>query len=138
MDDDNNYIHVTNKSKLTFKGMWTRNDLSDVKLCCDKQEFNVHRFLLAACSPYFRALFRENSSLDSIDLNDIECGDLRRVLLYMYEGSVVVKDDDLQGFGELLEMFWMPLPEEMNVEDSEDESDTYETDESSFQDNGML
>lgn len=144
--DSVGYIHVRNKTNLTFKGMRNRDDLSDVKLFCDRQVFNVHRFLLAACSPYFRLTFK-NNRCDKLEIGlpDVLGDDLKRVLQYIYEGSVHVKDDDLQGFGELLELFEMPLPEEMNVDyddedddDSDDDSSDYESEstESSSQDHG--
>lgn len=147
--DSAGYIHVRNQSNLNFKGMRNRDDLSDVKLFCERQVFNVHRFLLAACSPYFRSTFKSNrcDKLE-IGLPDVSSDDLRHVLQYIYEGSVTVKDEALQGFGELLEMFEMPLPDEMNVEyddddddytdDSYDDSSDYESEssESSSQDHG--
>lgn len=138
MVDTNERVHVTNKSGLTFKGMWNRSDLSDIKLCCDKEVFKVHRILLAACSPYFRSLFRENVALDRINLDDIDSDDLRRVLLYMYEGSVMVKNEDLEGFGELLEMFWMQLPDEMWIESSECDNESESASvKSSYEVNGI-
>lgn len=129
--DNENFIHMKNKSTLKFKGMLNRIDLSDIKLCCDNQTFNVHRFLLAACSPYFRTLFRGNSALNAINLKGIDGKDLQRVIQYMYEGSVKVKDKDLEEFGRLLEMFRLPLPEGMTVVDLDD-------DECVFEDNGMF
>lgn len=114
--DEKCYVHIRNESMLTFKEMWNRDDLSDVQLCCGQQKFNVHRFLLAACSPYFESLFQRNSCEKlNIVLENVKCADLQRVLTYMYEGSVFLKNDDLQGFGELLEMFLMPLPADMIV-----------------------
>lgn len=127
--EDSNCIYIRNQANLTFKEMWTRNDLSDCILCCDQQVFNVHRFLLAACSPYFRKLFNRKSAQNvKILVKDVRSDDLRRVLQYMYNGSVMIKNEELQAFGELLEMFLMPLPDDMivscdssgNVSDSND------------------
>lgn len=121
---DDYYINVKNKSNLSFKEMWNRTDLSDLKLCCDTDEFRLHRFLLAACSPYFRHLFEKRpDSNQNIILEHVNGDDLRRVLLYMYHGSVMIKNDDIQGFCELLEMFLMPMPDDVAVSDSESESE---------------
>lgn len=129
---DDYYINVKNKSNLSFKEMWNRADLSDIKLCCDKDEFRLHRFLLAACSPYFKRLFEKRpNSNQSIVLEDVNGDDLRRVLLYMYHGSVMIKNDDIQGFCELLEMFLMPVPDDVAVSDSESGSEVEMKSESS-------
>ncbi|XP_055319721.1 uncharacterized protein LOC129577167 [Sitodiplosis mosellana] len=119
------YINVKNKSNLSFKEMWNREDLSDIKLCCDQNVFRVHRFLLAACSPYFRSLFekRPDSNLNII-LQDVNSDDLRRVLHYMYHGSVMIRNEDIQAFCELLEMFLMSVPEDVVVSASESENET--------------
>lgn len=135
MDDKSenvHYIHVRNQSNLSFKGMWNRDDLSDVKILCDNQVFKMHRCLLAACSPYFRATFRQNRCEQLEITIDVSSSDLRNVLKYMYEGSISIKDEDLQGFGELLERFWMPLPDEMGIED-----DSSEFPQSSVQNHGI-
>lgn len=120
----NRCVHIRNEAIQTFAEMWNRHDLSDVQLRCDQQTFKVHRILLAACSPYFQALFQQNTCETlNIVLDNISCTDLQHVLAYMYNGSVQLSDDDLQGFGELLEMFLMPLPADMIVscENSEDD-----------------
>lgn len=125
LPDDKRFVHVRNETMPTFKEMWNRDDLSDVQLCCDKRKFNVHRFLLAACSPYFQSLFQRNSCEKlNIELDNVKCADLQHVLRYMYEGSVLLKNDDLQGFGELLEMFLMPLPADMIVSGDNSETDS--------------
>lgn len=121
---NNPCVHIRNESMLTFEGMWHRNDLSDVELCCDRQKFHVHRFLLAACSPYFQSLFQQNTCAKlNIVLDNVAAKDLQHVLTYMYKGSVRLKNDDLQGFGELLDMFLMPLPADMIVSCENSESD---------------
>lgn len=130
---DKHLIHIRNETMLTFKQMWNRDDLSDVQLCCGQQKFHVHRFLLAACSPYFQAIFQKNSCQNlNIEIDNVQCADLEHVLAYMYEGSVLLKNDDLQGFGELLEMFMMPLPADMMVSgDNSAEEDDSESNEQS-------
>lgn len=118
-------IHVKNKSNLSFKEMWNRKDLSDIKLCCNQTEFYVHRFLLAACSPYFKRLFEKNPEKNlNIILKKVKGDDLRRVLLYMYHGSVLIKNDDIQGFCEILELFLMSVPDDVVVSASENEFDS--------------
>lgn len=126
---DNHCVHIRNESMLTFKEMWHRHDLSDVQLCCDQHEFRAHRFLLAACSPYFQSLFQQNTCAKlNIALDNVASKDLQHVLTYMYKGSVRLENSDLQGFGELLEMFLMPLPADMIVSCENSESDAESND----------
>lgn len=131
MSDGKRSVYIRNEAKLTFKEMWNRDDLSDVRLCCDQKKFHAHRFLLAACSPYFQSLFQKNACENlTIEIDNVKCKDLEHVLAYMYEGSVLLQNDDLQGFGELLEMFLMPLPADMTVSgDNADEEDGLESSE---------
>lgn len=117
------HVQVVSESKLSFEKMWERHDLSDVTLCCDQREFRVHRFLLAACSPYFRSTFQMHPSKKlNIIIKNVRSDDLENVLLYMYRGSIVIKQEAIQGFCELLEMFQMSLPDEIVVS-SDSEAD---------------
>lgn len=119
--EDLEYVEVTNRSKVSYKEMCHREDLSDLTIRCDEREFQVHRIILAACSPYFRLLFQKKPTTMNIVLDNVASTDLERVLHYMYHGSVEVSDQHVQGFGEILEMFMMPLPD--NIEISETESE---------------
>lgn len=114
-------IFVKTKSTLSFKQMFNREDLSDITLQCGRNKFRVHRFLLAACSPYLRSLFQTKKS-STITLDNVNVDDLRLVLHYMYHGSVKIKNDEIQGFCELLELFLMSIPDDIAVSVSESES----------------
>lgn len=121
-------VYVTNKSKLSFKHMWNRDDLSDVRLTCDQEVFRLHRCLLAACSPYFRTFFQKTTSTNlNIVLEDVKSDDLRRILHYMYNGFVTINDTDVQAFCEILEMLLMPIPDDIDVSCSEDIDDDDES-----------
>lgn len=124
-----NTIQIKNSSKFTFKKMWNRKDLSDVTLSCAGVDFHMHRFMLAACSPYFRCLFQSKQAPKlHIFVEEVDSGDLKRLLRYMYNGVVAINNDDLQGFCELLEKFKMPMPAEIAISSSESESSNSETD----------
>lgn len=120
------FIHVKNKNNLSFKDMWLRFDLSDITLCFGEYEYHLHRFLLAACSPYFRSLFQKNPNTKKMNFNiaNVTGGDLQRIFYYMYNGSVMIKNDDIQSFCMMLEKFWMPIPDDIIVTESDSESDT--------------
>lgn len=119
---DEELFEVTNKSKLSFKEMLHRKDLSDITLSCDKRKFHVHRMILAACSPYFRILLRKRPTKQlNVVIENVSGDDLERVLHYMYNGSIMLADKHIQHFCELLEKFMMPLPSNILVSSSETE-----------------
>lgn len=123
--EDDELYEVTNKSNVSFKQMLHRKDLSDITLSCGERKFQVHRMLLAACSPYFRFLLRKRpTKLLNVVIENVSADDLERVLHYMYHGSIMLTDKHIQGFCEVLEMFMMSLPNNIIVSSSESESET--------------
>lgn len=66
--------------------------LCDVTLRIEGQDFKVHRCVLSAASPYFRALFTcefkliENGN-NRIDLQDIRSAEAKKVLDFIYTGE---------------------------------------------------
>ncbi|EDO42035.1 predicted protein [Nematostella vectensis] len=69
--------------------------LCDVTLNVNEVLFHAHRNILAASSPYFRALFtsemRENQG-NEIKLNNVDVEIMEDILAYLYSGSVVVEE----------------------------------------------
>ncbi|KAG5893680.1 hypothetical protein JTB14_021976 [Gonioctena quinquepunctata] len=43
-----------------FESLQNTEDLADVTLTCDGINIKAHKFILSACSPYFRTIFKEN------------------------------------------------------------------------------
>ncbi|XP_078467222.1 kelch-like protein 24 isoform X1 [Lampetra fluviatilis] len=65
--------------------------LCDVTLCCGTSEFPCHRLLLAACSPYFRAMFSAGlaeSRQERVTLAGVDASSLGLLLSYAYTGEV--------------------------------------------------
>ena len=64
----------------------------------NEDEFPAHRSVLAACSPYFRAMFNnfEESRQHKILLQDIDPAALQLLLEYVYSGQVQVTEDNVQ------------------------------------------
>ena len=67
---------------------------------CDEETFRVHRCVLAASSPYFRAMFtggfreaNDEQSERPIVLPTITSEGLRHVLDYMYSGRLILSQD---------------------------------------------
>ena len=77
------------------------NILCDATICVDGKIFNVHRTILAASSPYFKALFSSdlNSSATEskpIVLNDIDCVNMDILLNYLYTGEIELTSDNVK------------------------------------------
>lgn len=80
--------------------MYELQELCDVILETeDGLSVSVHRNVLAASSPYFRAMFTgclAESSKEKIKLGDIEGESLQEVIEFMYTSSVSINDDNVE------------------------------------------
>ncbi|XP_078449578.1 kelch-like protein 38 isoform X1 [Lampetra planeri] len=77
--------------------------LTDISLHCGAAEFRCHRVVLAACCPYFRAMFshgfREGLE-DSVRLGSVPARTLASLLDFAYTGEVSISEENV---GELLQ-----------------------------------
>ena len=82
-------------------------DLQDVSLQCGHQTLQCHRLVLAACSDWFRQIFKTLSSSNTrhpvIVLWDAAARDMSLLLEFMYNGVVSVKQEHLNSFLALAE-----------------------------------
>ncbi|CAH0557561.1 unnamed protein product [Brassicogethes aeneus] len=82
-----------------FESMQSSEELADVTLTCEGINLKAHKFILSACSPYFRTVFKENPCPHPIViLKDIFYVDLIAIINYMYHGEVMVSEDNLSTF----------------------------------------
>ena len=74
--------------------------LHDVTLVSDDHKtVSAHKFVLSACSEYFRDIFKNNShSHPLLCLDGISTEDLRNIMEYMYNGEVNIFQDKLDRF----------------------------------------
>ncbi|KAI8493405.1 regulation of lateral pseudopodium assembly [Branchiostoma belcheri] len=73
--------------------------LTDVTLRVQTWRFACHRVVLAASSPYFRAMFAhdlEESRQKVITLQDIDPMALGTIILYMYTSKLYITEDNVQ------------------------------------------
>lgn len=71
----------------------------DVTLVVENQEFHAHRIVLAAGSPYFSAMFKNNhieSKQSHVVLNDIEATSLNDILGFLYSSQLSITEADVQ------------------------------------------
>ncbi|XP_063424121.1 kelch-like protein 38 isoform X1 [Mytilus trossulus] len=73
--------------------------LTDVTLTVDKRTFPCNRNVLAASSPYFRAMFTSNvqeTSQENIALYDVTADAVECILNFMYSGVIDIGPDNAQ------------------------------------------
>ena len=90
----------SNVSK-SFGLLRTADYLHDVTLVSeDHKQVAAHRLVLAACSEYFREIFRSTTkhAHPLLCLDGITAGDLSNVLDYIYNGEIQIYQDNLDRF----------------------------------------
>lgn len=88
--------------------MWEDDLLTDVILEVEDQEFKCHRLTLAACSPYFHAMFSSGlveSHQDRISIGGIDAASMKLILEYAYSAEIEINEDNVQGLMLAVNMF---------------------------------
>ncbi|MGH0166550.1 UNVERIFIED_CONTAM: hypothetical protein FKN15_061269 [Acipenser sinensis] len=83
----------------------------DCTLKVKDKKFPCHRLVLAACSPYFRAMFlseMEESKQKEIVLEDVEPEVLGRILKYIYTSEIEITEQNVQDIFSAANMFQVP------------------------------
>ncbi|GIX81632.1 speckle-type POZ protein [Caerostris darwini] len=92
MEDLNFEAECSSSSALDdFKNIYSDGFLCDVNLQTGAESFPAHKVVLGARSPVFKAMFvndRKGTVTERVDLPDLDCGTVRRLLLYMYSDAV--------------------------------------------------
>ena len=89
----------------TFQEMRDDLDLADVTLACeDRRQFQAHKFVLSASSPFFKEILGNNRHPHPlIYLKGMKAVALESVLDFLYRGEVNVYQQDLNDFLALAE-----------------------------------
>ncbi|KAM4733161.1 kelch-like protein 3 isoform 3-T3 [Anableps anableps] len=87
------------------KAFQLMNDLRSKKMLCDVQlvagsvEVPAHRVVLAACSPYFCAMFTgdmSESKAQQVEIREVDGQTLRKLVDYIYTAEIEVTEDNVQ------------------------------------------
>jgi len=71
----------------------------DVTLACDEDQIQAHKVIIAACSPFFRAVLQRNPHAHPLlYLRGVKLSNLKSVLDFMYNGEVNVAQEELNTF----------------------------------------
>ncbi|XP_010216312.1 PREDICTED: kelch-like protein 3 [Tinamus guttatus] len=73
--------------------------LCDVVIVAEAVEMEAHRVVLAACSPYFCAMFTgdmSESKAKKIEIKDVDGQTLRKLIDYIYTAEIEVTEENVQ------------------------------------------
>uniref|UniRef100_A0A8C8RTG9 Kelch like family member 40 n=1 Tax=Pelusios castaneus TaxID=367368 RepID=A0A8C8RTG9_9SAUR len=94
-----------------LKDMLDHKKFLDCVLKVKGKEFPCHRLVLAACSPYFRAMFlsdMEESKKKEITLEDVDPDVMGNILHYIYTSELEVTEQNVQDIFSVANMFQIP------------------------------
>lgn len=83
---------------------------TDVTLICGESKLSAHRVVLAARSGYFQEHFKSNPKATEIALN-IDFDDLKCIVLYLYQGVIVIRADRRASFLQLAKQLSITIDE---------------------------
>ncbi|KAG8135058.1 hypothetical protein E2320_008132, partial [Naja naja] len=77
----------------------SQNLLCDVTIVAEDMEIAAHRVVLAACSPYFYAMFAgemSESQAKSVQIKEVDGWTLKMLIEYIYTGEITVTEENVQ------------------------------------------
>ena len=87
--------------KNTFGNMREDSDFTDVALACeDGQQVEAHKVILAASSPFFQNILRQNKQSPHllIFMRGVKSEDLMAIIDFLYVGEATVRKENLEDF----------------------------------------
>ena len=83
-----------------FASFRYQTDFSDVTLLSDdEKQFSAHKFVLSACSPFFKNLLKKYSNqYPLLFLGGVGSRDLENILDFVYKGSIKIAQENLEDF----------------------------------------
>ncbi|XP_045476495.1 uncharacterized protein LOC123682126 isoform X4 [Harmonia axyridis] len=89
-----------------FKTLYNEEQLSDVTIYCREGSLKAHKLILAASSPYFCKIFRENrNDFPILILQGTSLSQLKNFIDLLYNGIADVKNDDVEALNALIREF---------------------------------
>nr|XP_031304950.1 kelch-like protein 3 isoform X5 [Camelus dromedarius]XP_045363673.1 kelch-like protein 3 isoform X6 [Camelus bactrianus] len=104
-DDEKNQRTITVNPAHMGKAFKVMNELRSKQLLCDVMivaedvEIEAHRVVLAACSPYFCAMFTgdmSESKAKKIEIKDVDGRTLSKLIDYIYTAEIEVTEENVQ------------------------------------------
>ncbi|KAM3831748.1 kelch-like protein 2 isoform 2-T2 [Vipera latastei] len=107
LKDDNTEKHCpvtvnpwhTKKAFKVLNELRSQNLLCDVTIVAEDMEIATHRVVLAACSPYFHAMFTgemSESQAKEVRIKEVDGWTLKMLIEYIYTGEITVTEENVQ------------------------------------------
>ena len=76
------------------------NDFADVTLACEDRDFEVHKLILSASSPFFKALLQRGNKQahPMIYMRGVQAKDLEALVDFIYLGEAKIQQENLESF----------------------------------------
>ncbi|XP_062494026.1 kelch-like protein 3 isoform X4 [Pezoporus occidentalis] len=122
-EDEKGQCTVTVNPSHMRKAFKVMNELRSKRLLCDvvivaeTVEMEAHRVVLAACSPYFCAMFTgdmSESKAKKIEIKDVDGQTLRKLIDYIYTAEIEVTEENVQVFEAVIS--WINYEKESRLE----------------------
>ena len=82
-----------------FKDLREEKDFFDVTLACEDSQIEAHKVILAACSPFFKKILKQNPHQHPLlYMKGVKYNVMESVLKFMYMGEVNIAQEDLNKF----------------------------------------
>ncbi|XP_069055369.1 kelch-like protein 3 isoform X3 [Pleurodeles waltl] len=110
-DEEKNQRTITVNACHLGKAFKVMNELRSKKMLCDvvivaeDVEIDAHRVVLAACSPYFCAMFTgdmSESKAKKVEIKDVDGHTLRKLIDYIYTAEIEVTEENVQHFPDVM------------------------------------
>ncbi|XP_031622459.1 protein jim lovell-like [Contarinia nasturtii] len=92
-----------------FCGMFYKAELTDATLLCENKPIRVHKFMLSACSLFFKRIFMVCQGDGCLVIQNIKYVDLENILHYIYYGQIAVHRNNLNGFLDAAQKLLVPI-----------------------------
>ena len=89
-----------NNISASFGELRTDNDFADVTLACEDRDFEVHKLILSASSPFFKALLKRTTKQPHpmIYMKGVQAKDLEALVDFIYLGEANILEANLGSF----------------------------------------
>nr|XP_021493525.1 kelch-like protein 2 isoform X3 [Meriones unguiculatus] len=90
---------VSLRAEMVLKSFSDQNLLCDVTIVAEDMEIPAHRVVLAACSPYFHAMFTgemSESRAKRVRIKEVDGWTLRMLIDYVYTAEIQVTEENVQ------------------------------------------
>ena len=89
-----------NNISTCFGELRTGNDFADVTLACEDRDFEVHKLILSASSPFFKALLKRanKQAHPMVYMRGVQAKDLEALVDFIYLGEANILQANLESF----------------------------------------